>query len=171
MFLPISVLNFSSDWFLQTTSFNIWVHINLSVFVTGRRDSSGIRLWYTPSLRRFDAGIMELGLVYTPVMAIPPRQRSFQLTGYCTAKCTQTVRASQTLLNTALHSSQPKKRCSQSCFILTQINQVHTATAFSLRIQLKHIEWIPENRLRPRFTKVRNHKRLRIKKEKHSFRV
>ncbi|KAL0182180.1 hypothetical protein M9458_021555, partial [Cirrhinus mrigala] len=55
-----------------------------------RRDSSGIRLWYTPSLRRFDAGIMELGLVYTPVMAIPPRQRSFQLTGYCTAKCTQT---------------------------------------------------------------------------------
>uniref|UniRef100_A0A672L9X7 Dopamine beta-hydroxylase n=1 Tax=Sinocyclocheilus grahami TaxID=75366 RepID=A0A672L9X7_SINGR len=61
------------------------------VFVTGRRDSSGIRLWYTPSLRRFDAGIMELGLVYTPVMAIPPRQRSFQLTGYCTAKCTQTA--------------------------------------------------------------------------------
>uniref|UniRef100_A0A8D2DVK0 Dopamine beta-hydroxylase n=1 Tax=Sciurus vulgaris TaxID=55149 RepID=A0A8D2DVK0_SCIVU len=42
----------------------------------GRRDSSGIRLYYTPTLRRFDAGIMELGLVYTPVMctqlALPP---------------------------------------------------------------------------------------------------
>ncbi|XP_052463236.1 dopamine beta-hydroxylase [Carassius gibelio] len=61
------------------------------LLISRGRDSPGIRLWYTPSLRRFDAGIMELGLVYTPVMAIPPRQRSFQLTGYCTAKCTQTA--------------------------------------------------------------------------------
>uniref|UniRef100_A0A9J7XYZ0 Dopamine beta-hydroxylase n=1 Tax=Cyprinus carpio carpio TaxID=630221 RepID=A0A9J7XYZ0_CYPCA len=67
------------------------VHYHNPLLISGRRDSSGIRLWYTPSLRRFDAGIMELGLVYTPVMAIPPRQRSFQLTGYCTAKCTQTA--------------------------------------------------------------------------------
>lgn len=57
----------------------------------GRRDSSGIRLHYTPSLRRYDAGIMELGLVYTPVMAIPPKQHAFYLSGYCTSKCTQTV--------------------------------------------------------------------------------
>lgn len=60
--------------------------------LSGRRDSSGIRLWHTRSLRRFDAGIMELGLVYTPVMAIPPHQDFFQLSGYCTAKCTRTVR-------------------------------------------------------------------------------
>ncbi|OWK10220.1 DBH, partial [Cervus elaphus hippelaphus] len=54
-----------------------------------RRDSSGIRLYYTATLRRFDAGIMELGLVYTPVMAIPPQETAFVLTGYCTDKCTQ----------------------------------------------------------------------------------
>lgn len=59
---------------------------------TGRRDSSGIRLHYTPSLRRYDAAIMELGLVYTPIMAAPPKQRAFDLSGYCTSKCTQTVR-------------------------------------------------------------------------------
>ncbi|KFQ45777.1 Dopamine beta-hydroxylase, partial [Nestor notabilis] len=40
-------------------------------------------------LRRHDAGIMELGLVYTPVMAIPPGEDAFILTGYCTDKCTQ----------------------------------------------------------------------------------
>lgn len=57
----------------------------------GRRDSSGIRLYYTATLRRFDAGIMELGLVYTPVMAIPPQEEAFVLTGYCTDKCTQLV--------------------------------------------------------------------------------
>lgn len=59
----------------------------------GRRDSSGIRLYYTATLRRFDAGIMELGLVYTPVMAIPPQEAAFVLTGYCTDKCTQLVSA------------------------------------------------------------------------------
>lgn len=58
----------------------------------GRRDSSGIRLHYTPNLRRYDAGIMELGLVYTPIMAVPPKQHSFDLSGYCTSKCTRTVR-------------------------------------------------------------------------------
>ncbi|KAB5543847.1 hypothetical protein PHYPO_G00084360 [Pangasianodon hypophthalmus] len=67
------------------------VHYHNPLLISGRRDSSGIRLWFTPSLRRFDAGIMELGLVYTPVMAIPPHQHSFQLTGYCTAECTHTA--------------------------------------------------------------------------------
>lgn len=60
-------------------------------FLPGRRDSSGIRLYYTATLRRFDAGIMELGLVYTPLMAIPPQETAFVLTGYCTDKCTQMV--------------------------------------------------------------------------------
>lgn len=71
---------------------------------SGRRDSSGIRLHFTRSLRQYDAGIMELGLVYTPVMAIPPQQRSFYLSGYCTSKCTRTVCNSRptqkTLVNT-----------------------------------------------------------------------
>lgn len=57
----------------------------------GHHDSSGIRLYYTATLRRYDAGIMELGLVYTPVMAIPPGEPEFFLTGYCTDKCTQVV--------------------------------------------------------------------------------
>ncbi|XP_068104131.1 dopamine beta-hydroxylase [Hyperolius riggenbachi] len=67
------------------------VHYHNPLELKGLRDSSGIRLHYTPSLRRYDAGIMELGLVYTPVMAIPPRQKEFLLTGYCTEKCTQTA--------------------------------------------------------------------------------
>ncbi|XP_053500872.1 LOW QUALITY PROTEIN: dopamine beta-hydroxylase-like [Ictalurus furcatus] len=67
------------------------VHYHNPLLISGRRDSSGIRLWFTPSLRRFDAGIMELGLVYTPVMAIPPHQHTFHLTGYCTAECTRTA--------------------------------------------------------------------------------
>uniref|UniRef100_A0A665WV40 Dopamine beta-hydroxylase n=1 Tax=Echeneis naucrates TaxID=173247 RepID=A0A665WV40_ECHNA len=67
------------------------VHYHNPLLISGHHDSSGIRLYYTPSLRRYDAGIMELGLVYTPVMAIPPKQHTFYLSGYCTAKCTQTA--------------------------------------------------------------------------------
>ncbi|CAL8387230.1 unnamed protein product [Boreogadus saida] len=65
------------------------VHYHNPLLLSGRRDTSGVRLYYTPSLRRYDAGIMELGLVYTPIMAVPPRQRAFDLAGYCNSKCTQ----------------------------------------------------------------------------------
>ncbi|KAG8447492.1 hypothetical protein GDO86_014841 [Hymenochirus boettgeri] len=67
------------------------VHYHNPLQLKGLRDSSGIRLHYTPSLRKYDAGIMEVGLVYSPVMAIPPGQTDFSLTGYCTDKCTYTA--------------------------------------------------------------------------------
>ncbi|KAM6985588.1 dopamine beta-hydroxylase [Aplochiton taeniatus] len=67
------------------------VHYHNPLIISGRRDSSGVRLHYTPTLRRLDAGIMELGLAYTPLMAIPPKQSSFPLTGFCTSKCTKTA--------------------------------------------------------------------------------
>ncbi|XP_066569223.1 dopamine beta-hydroxylase [Amia ocellicauda] len=67
------------------------VHYHNPLKIRGLLDSSGIRLYYTPTLRKYDAGIMELGLVYTPVMAIPPHEEHFELTGYCTAKCTRTA--------------------------------------------------------------------------------
>lgn len=72
---------------------------------SGRRDSSGIRLHFTRSLRRYDAGIMELGLVYTPVMAVPPQQRSFYLSGYCNSQCTRTVCNSTQTQNTKKKST------------------------------------------------------------------
>ncbi|NXA34878.1 DOPO hydroxylase, partial [Eudromia elegans] len=65
------------------------VHYHNPLVFKGRRDSSGIRLYYTATLRRYDAGILELGLVYTPVMAVPPGEAEFRLSGYCTDKCTR----------------------------------------------------------------------------------
>ena len=56
-------------------------------------DDSGMRFYVTQHLRPFDAGIMELGLVYTDRMAIPPNQIHFPLSGYCLPECTATVRA------------------------------------------------------------------------------
>uniref|UniRef100_A0A8V1AHW8 Dopamine beta-hydroxylase n=3 Tax=Gallus gallus TaxID=9031 RepID=A0A8V1AHW8_CHICK len=65
------------------------IHYHNPLIFRGRRDSSGIRLYYTDKLRSHDAGIMELGLVYSPLMAVPPGETAFILTGYCTDKCTQ----------------------------------------------------------------------------------
>ncbi|CAH0585570.1 unnamed protein product [Chrysodeixis includens] len=51
-------------------------------------DSSGFKLLVTSKLRKYDAGIMELGLEYTDKMAIPGQQKSFALTAYCIPQCT-----------------------------------------------------------------------------------
>lgn len=45
----------------------------------------------TPSLRKYDAGVIELGLEYIDKMAIPPLQKEFPLTGHCIAECTSAV--------------------------------------------------------------------------------
>jgi hypothetical protein len=54
-------------------------------------DSSGVCLYLTPTLRRFDGGVIELGLEYTDKMAIPPQQPAFALSGYCITECTAVV--------------------------------------------------------------------------------
>ncbi|XP_071450350.1 dopamine beta-hydroxylase [Hetaerina americana] len=51
-------------------------------------DSSGVRLYVSPKLRRFDGGVLELGLEYTDKMAIPPHQVEFPLSGHCISECT-----------------------------------------------------------------------------------
>jgi hypothetical protein len=54
-------------------------------------DSSGVRLYLTPTLRRFDGGVIELGLEYTDKMAVPPQQPAYALSGYCITECTAVV--------------------------------------------------------------------------------
>lgn len=44
---------------------------------------------YTDQLRQFDAGIVELGLIYSDANSIPPGQAVFPLTGHCVSECTQ----------------------------------------------------------------------------------
>ncbi|KAI1724249.1 dopamine beta-hydroxylase [Ditylenchus destructor] len=46
-------------------------------------DSSGIRITYTKNLRQYDAGIMELGLIYSDANSIPPQQSHFPITAHC----------------------------------------------------------------------------------------
>lgn len=67
------------------------VHFNNPEKLEGHVDSSGLRFFYTPTLRPYDTGIMELGLEYGPKDSIPPRQPEFALSGYCIGECTRTA--------------------------------------------------------------------------------
>ncbi|XP_018655655.1 dopamine-beta-monooxygenase [Schistosoma mansoni] len=56
--------------------------------ISGIIDNSGFRFYITNQLRKYDVGIMELGLVYTPNNFIPFKQSNFFLSGYCDSQCT-----------------------------------------------------------------------------------
>lgn len=67
----------------------IEVHFNNPERLAGGRDSSGMRIHFVKTLRKYDAQVMELGLEYTDKMAIPPGQIGFPLSGYCIPECTE----------------------------------------------------------------------------------
>lgn len=50
------------------------IHYNNPERIDGKSDSSGIEFHLTETLRKYDAGVIELGLEYIDKMAIPPRQ-------------------------------------------------------------------------------------------------
>ncbi|KAF5288049.1 hypothetical protein FQR65_LT12099 [Abscondita terminalis] len=64
------------------------VHYNNPDLKNDWVDSSGVKFSIVSDLRRYDAGVIELGLEYTDKMAIPPGQESFSLSGYCVSECT-----------------------------------------------------------------------------------
>uniref|UniRef100_A0A8B9GQH1 Dopamine beta-hydroxylase n=1 Tax=Astyanax mexicanus TaxID=7994 RepID=A0A8B9GQH1_ASTMX len=116
------------------------VHYHNPLIISGRQDSSGIRLWYTRSLRRFDAGIMELGLVYTPVMAIPPRQSSFPLNGYCIPACTRTGDA---LVTKCTFNTEDRNKPTVGGFGIMEemcVNYVHYYPRTQLELCKSHVD-------------------------------
>ncbi|GMT03094.1 hypothetical protein PENTCL1PPCAC_25268, partial [Pristionchus entomophagus] len=73
--------------------YNPWVmvemHYNNPPRTAGQVDSSGFDIVLTPHLRPHDAGIMEIGVIYGDANSIPPHQAAFEMTGFCTADCTE----------------------------------------------------------------------------------
>jgi len=62
--------------------------------------------WVTEKLRKYDAGVMELGLEYTDKMMIPPHHPGFLLTGVCNRECTSVglVQDGITIFASQLHT-------------------------------------------------------------------
>ncbi|KAL9960045.1 hypothetical protein ACROYT_G033442 [Oculina patagonica] len=55
----------------------------------GMIDSSGLRFFYTKQLRKYDAGVLQVGAGVNSAMLIPPKQTDWQIDGYCTKECTR----------------------------------------------------------------------------------
>jgi hypothetical protein len=52
-------------------------------------DNSGLRLYYTTSLRRHDAGVLSIGMDQNWRHIIPPQQERVVSEGHCVEECTQ----------------------------------------------------------------------------------
>ncbi|XP_020033575.1 putative DBH-like monooxygenase protein 2 [Castor canadensis] len=59
------------------------VHYSNFHNLPGVYDSSGIRLYYTSHLRKYDIGVLELGVLTFPIHFIPPGAESFMSYGLC----------------------------------------------------------------------------------------
>jgi dopamine beta-monooxygenase len=80
--LPIGGKNFSRFVMLE-------IHYNNPELRSDFIDSSGIQFYYTKDLRKYDIGVIEIGLEYTDKNSIPPKQAAFDLSGYCVSECTR----------------------------------------------------------------------------------
>jgi len=52
-------------------------------------DSSGVRMWYTPTLREYDAGLLWMGHTVNPFRQFTPQGMVTTITGYCPSDCTE----------------------------------------------------------------------------------
>ena len=67
----------------------IEVHYDNPQLKAGIVDDSGLKWYYTDSLRTHDTGIMIIGHLVNSAMRIPPQTESFVINGYCPGSCTR----------------------------------------------------------------------------------
>ncbi|XP_024275743.1 DBH-like monooxygenase protein 1 homolog [Oncorhynchus tshawytscha] len=65
------------------------VHYDNPAFQQGVVDSSGLRLFYTPELRQYDAGVIETGVWVSLYHMLPPGMQEYISEGHCTRECLQ----------------------------------------------------------------------------------
>ncbi|CAH1243298.1 MOXD1 [Branchiostoma lanceolatum] len=63
------------------------MHYDNPLLASGIRDSSGIRLTYTPELRDNDLGTLEVGGLVSKFHVIPPHVQEFTSAGFCSTRC------------------------------------------------------------------------------------
>ncbi|XP_056115845.1 DBH-like monooxygenase protein 1 homolog [Rhinichthys klamathensis goyatoka] len=65
------------------------IHFDNLSLQRGTVDSSGLRLYYSPSLRRYDAGVIETGVWVSLYHMLPPGMQDYITEGHCTQECLQ----------------------------------------------------------------------------------
>jgi hypothetical protein len=71
----------------DTRYVNLEIHYDNPEKLSGQVDQTGIDIWYTTKLRKYDAGYMILGNFHG-MMTIPKGQQAYEITDSCSAPCT-----------------------------------------------------------------------------------
>lgn len=77
---------------LYSSTVSYPVHCKITVSLSGVVDSSGLRLFYTPELRQYDAGVIETGVWVSLYHMLPPGMQEYVSEGHCTRECLQEVK-------------------------------------------------------------------------------
>ena len=65
-----------------------WHYDNPSFSKSNQADNSGLKMWYTTTKRKYDAQILQIGMVVGPEQFLPPEQPAIQSYSYCPAEAT-----------------------------------------------------------------------------------
>ncbi|KAH0622308.1 hypothetical protein JD844_024498 [Phrynosoma platyrhinos] len=79
--------SYREGMFLHSSFFLESMLLTVALLFLGMIDNSGLRLFYTPDLRRYDAGVIEAGLWVSLFHNIPPGMPEFTSEGHCTQEC------------------------------------------------------------------------------------
>lgn len=69
----------------------LFIKLHISISISDLVDNSGIRLTFTPTLRRYDAGVLSMGVKVNDRQIVPPFEKEFVSSGFCTAECLNKV--------------------------------------------------------------------------------
>jgi len=70
-------------------NFLLEMHYDNPQHIQGQRDSSGLSIYYTDKLRKYDAGNAAVGVRVKGWMIVPPKQKNWISVGYCMHQCTE----------------------------------------------------------------------------------
>ncbi|KAF2349352.1 Copper type II ascorbate-dependent monooxygenase N-terminal, partial [Trinorchestia longiramus] len=70
------------------TYFMLEIHYSNPSMIQDLVDSSGVRIFHTPKLRQYDAGVLQFGHNVEPFQIIPP-STVWKTTGHCHSECTR----------------------------------------------------------------------------------
>ena len=66
-----------------------------AVLTLGVVDTSGLRMWLTPSLRQYDASVLWTGMDVDELHIVPAGAEDFVTAGHCTEQCLRQVRPTE----------------------------------------------------------------------------
>ncbi|XP_044179878.1 DBH-like monooxygenase protein 1 isoform X2 [Acropora millepora] len=65
------------------------IHYDNPMSKQGMIDSSGLRFYYTKQLRKYDAGVLQVGAFVDSTLMIPPNETNWEINGFCSEECTR----------------------------------------------------------------------------------